>query len=78
MTVPYLLLRHGNEKKGISIMILSEWFLAGFIVIISLIKGADGGFFRPIVVGSVAIGSIIVSYLHFVTVMLIGGWWRQR
>jgi len=74
LAVPYELLRRQDEKAGISVMVYLEFILLILAVIVSCFVKTTSGIITP---GKVALAGIVVilgSYVHFVLVMMTGGW----
>ena len=74
LTIPYTLLRSKNSKKGISFMPYLEFFLLVIAVILALFVDNTNILFNAGKLILIGIGLIVASYLHFVIVMMIGGW----
>ncbi len=77
ITLPYALLRK-KEGEGISFMPYIEFLLLALVVATSFTAGGDSWTAQPKVVGFVAGALVVFSYLHFVLVMLVGGWFLSR
>ena len=77
LTLPYALLRK-KEGEGVSFMPYVELILFPLLVAISFAAGDASWTSRPKVVGMVAGTMVVGSYLHFVLVMLVGGWFLSR
>jgi hypothetical protein len=73
LTVPYALLRK-EDGKGISFMPYLELLLLVLAVAASFLVSAGSWTSQPKVVGIVAGGLVVGSYIHFVIVMAVGGW----
>lgn len=78
LSVPYQLLARQDENKGISVMVIVEWILLALALVLSFWFKPDSSFlqFRSLLI--VGAGSIAATYLHFVAVMLVGGWLSSR
>ena len=72
LAVPYLLLKK-KEGEGISFMPYVEMLLLLFVVIVSVLGGGESLKTASIV----ASGVVVISYLHFVLVMVVGGWFLK-
>lgn len=77
LTVPYSLLRK-QEGEGISFMPYVELLLLLLAVVASFLARSDSWGSRPKIVGIVAGSAVVGSYLHFVLVMVLGGWLSSR
>lgn len=77
LTVPYSLLRK-REGDGISFMPYIELILLVLVIAVSFLARSDSWGSQPKVVGIVAGGVVVGSYLHFVLVMMVGGWFLSR
>jgi hypothetical protein len=77
LIVPYALLRK-QEGEGISFMPYVELLLLVLAVTVSVFANSDSWGSSPTVVGIVAGGVVVGSYLHFVLVMMVGGWLSLR
>lgn len=77
LTLPYTLLRK-KEGEGISFMPYIELLLLALAVAASVAAGGSSWTSQWKVVGLVAGALVVGSYLHFVLVMLVGGWFLSR
>lgn len=77
LTVPYSLLRK-RKGEGISFMPYIELILLVLVIVASCLARSDSWGSQPKVVGIVAGGIVLCSYLHFVLVMMVGGWFLSR
>ena len=77
LTLPYALLRK-KEGEGVSFMPYIEVILFPLVVAVSFATGGGSWTSQPKVVGIAAGALVIGSYLHFVLVMLVGGWFLSR
>lgn len=77
LTLPYALLRK-KEGESISFMPYIELFLLVLVIAVSSAENSDSWTSQPKVVGFVAVALVVGSYLHFVLVMLVGGWFLSR
>jgi hypothetical protein len=77
LTVPYTLLRK-KEGEGVSFMPYIELLLVVLAVAASFPASGGSWASHPRIVGTIAGGMVVGSYLHFVLVMLVGGWFLSR
>jgi hypothetical protein len=77
LTLPYALLRK-KQGEGVSFMPYVELVLLPVVVAISFAADGVSWVSRPKVVGIIAGAMVVGSYLHFVLVMFVGGWFLSR